>query len=194
MHSLIGVVLPFRYDGDKLDEALREILAPFSEDLITEDGEYNQNGKWDWWQLGGRWTGIWSDYNPAADPANQALCWLCQGTGLRNDRLGQQQREQDPTYTCNGCGYDNETPSGVMVKHATQWAERPDVDVIPIAALLAKDDIAMPTAIASPGSRWIEQETWNGTEFIEDVNWQKTAREFLQNHRDCYIAAVDIHS
>lgn len=47
---------------DNLDEQ----LAPFSENLEVEpykndDGEmttYNPNSKWDWYQVGGRWTGF----------------------------------------------------------------------------------------------------------------------------------------
>jgi len=30
-------------------------------------------------------------------------CQICEGTGIRNDELGKQQRAKDPSYTCNGC-------------------------------------------------------------------------------------------
>ncbi len=74
MHFLIGVILPFHYEGKKLDEAIGEILKPWderSEDEnitveMTEDGEtwrHNPNGQWDWWQLGGRWSTVWGSSN-----------------------------------------------------------------------------------------------------------------------------------
>jgi DnaJ-class molecular chaperone len=30
-------------------------------------------------------------------------CKICEGTGIRNDELGKQERAKDPSYTCNGC-------------------------------------------------------------------------------------------
>jgi len=30
-------------------------------------------------------------------------CHCCDGTGLRNDKLGREARKEDPNYTCNGC-------------------------------------------------------------------------------------------
>lgn len=56
MHYFIGVIIPFKYEGGKLEEAIGEILAPWDE----RDGG-NPDGQWDWWTLGGRWNGVWSD-------------------------------------------------------------------------------------------------------------------------------------
>lgn len=30
-------------------------------------------------------------------------CYCCDGTGIRNDKIGKEARIQDPNYTCNGC-------------------------------------------------------------------------------------------
>lgn len=69
MHYFIGVILPLRYDMPKLEEAIGEILKPWDEN--GPDGKYNPSGTWDWWQLGGRWTGVWADdYEPGKDPLN----------------------------------------------------------------------------------------------------------------------------
>lgn len=46
---------------------------------------YNTESKWDWWTVGGRWTGLFSDYDPTKDPANLEVCTLCCGTGDRDD-------------------------------------------------------------------------------------------------------------
>lgn len=49
---------------------------------------YNPNSKWDWWQVGGRWTGFFTEgdedpYDPALDPRNYEPCPICDQTGKR---------------------------------------------------------------------------------------------------------------
>lgn len=200
-HYLIGVILPIKYEGEKLSEAIEAILKPWDENedvvQVTEDGEtywHNPNGKWDWWQLGGRWTGVWSDYDPAKDPANHQTCWLCQGTGLRNDERGRAWRIENPDYTCNGCGYGDVIKPGVMLKHASQWVPQPELDIIAVPALLAKGDAQLPYAIAAAPDVWLEKSRWNGDAWVDCPDWTAVARAALENRRDCWIAAVDIHS
>lgn len=201
-HYLVGVILPFQYDGDKLNEAIAAILKPWDEnaelvEVTDEDGDtyrHNPDGKWDWWQLGGRWTGVWSDYDPAKDPANRETCWLCRGTGMRNDALGQQWRAEHPDYTCNGCGYGDDPTPGIMLKHAGSWVKRPDLDVIAIPKLLGTQSARLPYAIVAAPDVWLEKETWTGSNFAKCPDWSAVARAALELRRDCYIAAVDVHS
>lgn len=69
----------------------------------------NPNKKWDWWTVGGRFTGLFSpDYDPAKDSANQEVCFLCRGTGKRLDMV--------VDNGCNGC-----KGTGVREKWPTQW-------------------------------------------------------------------------
>lgn len=78
MHYLTIVVLP-PGPVDDVGKAVNTALAPFDEELeveeYEEDGEKywsNPAGLWDWWQIGGRWTGhLYPDYDPAQDPRNQ---------------------------------------------------------------------------------------------------------------------------
>lgn len=75
-------------------------------------GSYtNPNKKWDWWQVGGRYSGRFlNGYAPEDDPINQEPCYLCGATGTRKDR--------DPNGTeCNGC-----QGTGIKTKWPTQWA------------------------------------------------------------------------
>lgn len=193
MHSLIGVILPFKYDGDKLHEAIGTILSPWN-----ENDESVKDGQWDWWQLGGRWTGVWSDYNPLTDPANWEACWLCHGTGRRDDPIASRHRETvDPAYACNGCGYGQGPKPGIAVKYATQWVIRPDKDVIAVpalVALLAQPEPAQPSAIVAAPDHWVADQTWNGKDFDVDPDWAGTLDRTLTKYRDCWVTAVDIHS
>jgi hypothetical protein len=152
-HYLAYVLIPGEGDADQL---VAETLAPYSEHLTVEhrtygepdpDGTYdtyghNPRGVWDWFTIGGRWTGHLAQlvtgqpYDPSIDPANVERCDLCQGTGVRRDGLG-------PAGSCNGCLDPNAGPDawskpgrGFDTKWPTQWAPRPDLDVVPAAAAL----------------------------------------------------------
>lgn len=45
----------------------------------------NPNKKWDWWVIGGRYTGRMGTYDPEKDPHNYEPCIYCGGTGTRSD-------------------------------------------------------------------------------------------------------------
>jgi hypothetical protein len=55
---------------------------------------------------------------PEKDPANMETCWLCQGTGKRDDEVARQHRAVDPTYSCNGCD-----GKGHSVKWPSKWTD-----------------------------------------------------------------------
>lgn len=112
-------------------------LAPYDENAEiaerTEDGEtwkYNPRGIWDWWQVGGRWTGhlaelvVGQPYDPENDPENA-----------------------DPDGFGRG------------VKWPTRWAPRPDLDVVPalvVTAVLAEmPDRLLPFAIFTHDSEHV---------------------------------------
>lgn len=90
----------------------------------------NPQKKWDWWQVGGRYTGLLSPaYDPEKDPRNIETCAICGGTGMRDDALGKDHRAKDPSYTCNGCG-----GKGTRAKWPTKWVNF-EGDSIPRGAL-----------------------------------------------------------
>lgn len=77
----------------------------------------NPNKHWDWWVVGGRWTGLLAaGYDAEKDPANFETCFICHGGGLRTDELGRAARLKDPGYTCNGCG-----GTGKSLKHPAKF-------------------------------------------------------------------------
>ena len=77
----------------------------------------NKSAKWDWWQIGGRYTGMFKpQYDPGRDPENQETCSLCKGTGKRDDELGRDRRREDPSFSCNSCG-----GTGKSQKWPTEW-------------------------------------------------------------------------
>lgn len=95
-------------------------------------------GTWfDWYQIGGRWTGLFDGYDPEDDPANLAQCLLCWGTGVRSDDVGIEQKMPEREIIdaghkrfgqigwCNGCdgrGMAVEWPTGFKA-HDGDWIE-----------------------------------------------------------------------
>lgn len=72
-HALAIVILPpGNNDWDVIGEDLERILLPWREEYMDELGkwQYRKEGWWDWWQIGGRWTGVISGYDPDKDPEN----------------------------------------------------------------------------------------------------------------------------
>lgn len=87
----------------------------------------DEGGFWDWYQIGGRWTGTLDGYDPETDPANLEHCELCDGTGDRKDLTPPEWKEE--CGGCNGCH-----GKGKRVKWPTSWADHPG-DVAPIESL-----------------------------------------------------------
>ena len=100
-------------------------------------------GFWDWYQIGGRWTGALDGYKPDEDPRNVEQCEQCHGTGFREDEIGLDARCGNSTYTCNGCGtFDEESKRWKHGKHGpgkrtvwpTRFADHPG-DIAPIESV-----------------------------------------------------------
>lgn len=119
MHK--GVILLLKADD-------RESAKQQAEDFL----EGYQNDVWDWYVIGGRWTGKLSGYDPHEDSANVETCKICSGTGKRMDSLGIKAREENPDYTCNGC-----EGKGDCYKWPTEWVDH-DGDILPLGDCFEK--------------------------------------------------------
>lgn len=106
MHYSNLVIIEKPDDGD-IEAAVKEAMG------AHED----QGGFWDWYQIGGRWTGVLSGYDPEKDEANIEECWLCNGTGVRTDAVGVANGMPERQY-CNGCD-----GKGKKAKWPTSWAK-----------------------------------------------------------------------
>lgn len=202
MHYFAAVVVPPDTTIETAEQVVRPLLEPFNEELeieqYTEDGETywrNPQGKWDWWTVGGRWTGVWSDYDPTTDTANLEPCFICQGTGMRMDALAIEFRKTDPGYTCNGCD-----GKGRAVKHPPQW--RPFMaDVIPVAHYLDTPGIRVPFAVVIPDGGWHEKVTYTWdpekrdtrVEKVPEDEWPGVVTKLLVPCRNAKLVIVDYH-
>lgn len=147
----------------------------------------NDKGFWDWWQIGGRWSGIkFKNYDPRKDPRNHKKCDMCHGTGYRDSNI------------CNVCGYFNEatecidswevSPGIKVIWPGWNWA---DVNIKHVSAI--KDPVVCCTVIYGPLVKHIEEYKDEGlikTDFDGDLI--KFIKE--NNIKDGYFVTVDYHN
>jgi hypothetical protein len=187
MHYYALAIVPA--EGD-LDALLAETMGPYDENEHLEDHydekydetyQRNPRGLWDWYAVGGRWSGVLSGYEPSEDPKLTERCRLCHGTGLRDDDLGRHFRAQNPEYTCNGCAGSPGGP-GRMPLWPTQWP-RHGGDVISALEFTSRitewTDEQMPYAVFAHGSESVTtKQRWTGEGF-EQLHDDQGIRDVL---------------
>jgi len=151
--------------------------------------EYNPQSKWDWFQIGGRWTGHLSGYDPDTDPRNWEPCTMCGATGKRDDTLGRETREKDPTYTCNVC-------QGWKIARKFSNAPDPSGDWR-LCGSVDWTDKTIPYAIVDPDGEWHErgQMGWFGLSSNDKSRdeWGEQARAIFAKYPDHLAVVVDCH-
>ena len=144
--------------ANDLAKTIEDLMLPHRE-VYDEESEETR-GYWDWYQIGGRWTGHFDGYDPEQDPQNVETCPLCVGTGDRPDT-------NQPG--CNGCG-----GKGQRSKWPTDWAlHTGDLTTVRALQALKESDRPEPTfACVSPGGEWSEQ-GWGIEGSPERPEWGK---------------------
>lgn len=173
MHMMAAVVVGHE-DPDELERA----LAPYQENYDEEADALN--GFWDWWQIGGRYTGQWSGYDPSADPANTEPCPYCHATGTRTDMV--------LANGCNGCD-----GSGVHVKWPTSWVNHPG-DLLPVSMFLDGDYVFPWTVVTPEGAIHRDEIDPEPYADLRSPVWIEAVREALEHHRGRALVIVDYHS
>lgn len=165
---------------------------------------YNPFSKWDWWQIGGRWSGYFDpDYNPEEDESNFETCFVCGGTGMRSDALGQQRRESDPDFTCNGCG-SKPGPPGVTVKWPTHWVQHGNITTVAHWIELIEEgegdlsrESVIPYAMVTPDGIWHAKGEmgWFGMSHdeIDQDDWDSRVKEIAKAVPNTLAVIVDCH-
>lgn len=186
MHYMALVALPPDTEPGALDDALASMLAPYGESYEHDCPRDESNDWdapceacdrtwWDWWQVGGRWTGWLSGYEPGADPANWERCELCNGTGKRRDWLGAQAAHENPDYGCNGCSISlanpyEHNPAGPGRRVA--WSFRPHPgDILTVDQWRALTCDKRPFRIVTGEGVHSRTEVWNHPQFEANGGW-----------------------
>lgn len=175
-----SVVYPWQQPDLKGAHKYAYALVDGNGNLIRAVRRTNPNRKWDWWVVGGRWSGHFACTDPSKDMRNYETCVLCYGTGNRNDDAGRAWRESNPEYTCNGCD-----GKGMSLKHPTKWLRDPgdtrtkrEIDFESIRARAAEKAAALYDAVHSvvagrPIPDWEEARAAHGGDIEGARDWYR---------------------
>jgi hypothetical protein len=194
MSHFLTIVLLEPEHGDT-EDAVARLMEPYS-----ENGEwFREDSRWDWYQIGGRWTGWLDGYEPENDPQNLVTCDVCSGTGTRPDGLERFGQEWvDSVNGCNGC-----RGKGVHTAWPTEWAPHAgDVGLVE-QVVQAMEQRGLPIAVVTPDGEWHEQarmgwwgmpipdEEGNGEKPDED--WKAVILSLIDQWPDSLAVVVDAH-
>ena len=185
-HACDFVIVPG--DGDA-DDRVRAVLAPHRIDEDREDGPY---GLWDGWIVGGRCSGLFTGYDPYADPARRAICFVCNGTGWRGDDIGTPRRALDDAFRCNGC-----SGSGWRLRPTTEWPRHMGdvVDSLLLADLLPElADVEMPEHVVSARTGLVISRAGKHTSAEIRSAFGRTLVVGIAAGRAERVVVVDLHS
>lgn len=217
-NGMLQAMIQYRFPRTKKKRIQRkwakrpENWRPLEEiSVVVGDDRYMWNpiGFFDWFQIGGRWRGRHDPtYDPHEDYSLYELCDICRGTGFRRDALGVVTRDEDPSYTCNGCGkYNNETKRwehddhgpGLRMSWPTQWGMHP-IDVIALQDL-PEDFTCYRLIVVREGKVvqmfYKEHFYHDGKRFrLKDTDFDGNVQKQLRklNIRDGYLVTVDYHA
>jgi hypothetical protein len=164
-----------------LDAAVAAAMAPYDENNSSNE----KRGRWDWYQIGGRWTGAFDGYVPESDPKNSETCWICGGTGRRLPPPAAGPGD----VPCNGCG-----STGTAKKWPTAWKRHPgDVShAADVARGIEENKIHLPACLLD--EEWHEEETWGGKSFIRKPEDEWRAEVIGALRKSGCVVVVDFHS
>jgi hypothetical protein len=181
----IGGRRAFDTDGaGNVESQVAELMEPGNE-------ERGQDGWWDWYQIGGRFTGTFDGYDPEKDPENAERCDTCGGTGKRPGGLQQFGPEWVKQMNgCNGC-----KGTGQRTKWPTRFKTHSG-DIQPIHVVLgfiaaSKEGVPCYTMVSR--DKTIHRRVWDGHDFLETSDFEQQAMEMLQAHQG-RVVVVDYHS
>lgn len=172
MHYHCEVV--FRERPEDVENAVEKALSPFREQDGPDIG--HPGGWWDWWQIGGRWTGAHvPGYDAEKDPSKVETCDICYGTGTRvnvmpSPELGLVVSAPGERMKCNGCN-----GTGKRTSWPTRWVPL-EQDVMEAERL--PDDLSCYTLVLADTGEVLMTEVWRAVyddsgEFVSG-NFEKT--------------------
>lgn len=169
-------------DGQSVDD----LLAPYDENGTW----FAEGSRWDWWVVGGRFTGALTNYDPTTDPANWELCGYCDD-GITTRRIADMYPayEQYIGQTCIQC-------KGTSKVLSFQLAEY-EGDVVPVRDLDIDAMRWIPTAVVTPDGAWHEQGRPGWFGYVDspkaDEDWAAEVAALFAAHPDATATLVDCH-
>lgn len=176
MHYLVFVFLSDEpRDRQQVEVKVDEELA-----------DHGAGRHWDWYAIGGRWTGHLDGYDPTQDEANWEICNLCGGTGTRTLPVPGIADWRTAPGTCNGC---DQWKGGLPLGMRVRWGFAPhDGDCQPTSRI----GVHGPYAVVSPGWGWVSKELWTGLNLIPNPDFEAIYAKCRERYN--WVVVVDCHN
>lgn len=195
--SHFGVlVLTENVDSDDY-KGVESLLAAYD-----ENGEWFRKGsKWDWWVVGGRWTGYLDpSYDPYKDERNYSPCKFCEGTGVTTKAVADKYPGYGPNVgkPCIQCTTDWDGTAKPFPGRSLnlQLVGHESDDGLTVREVLERG-IEPAFAIVTPDGEWHEKGEmgWFGmtTDEKADEAWAQEWHDLLVLHQHCFATIVDCH-
>lgn len=176
MHYHAEVWIPQDGDIKEVEKQVSVAMSPYNEERVEEKDSVRTF--WDWYQIGGRWTGSKDKYNPEHDSNNIITCRFCHGTGKRTDMEGQ-----------NGCNVCHGT--GKELKWPTEWAIHHG-DIIHVSD--CPEELNCHTLLLAE-TEPIMIDKWNGLDIVKtDFDGNVKKELAYRGVSEGYLVTVDYHS
>lgn len=148
---------------------------------------YNQNRKWDWWRIGGRWDGTVT-YNRQSSQngfnVGKQHETVANNSALVSDLLSNQV-SQRPTLDPDLAKHDY-----FRVEHEEALAQYE-------ATPAELRDLYVPFALLTPAGEWVERGDMGWFAIVVDEkdrhSWHKSALAIYQKYSNCRIVILDCH-
>jgi len=180
-----------------VEEEVTRLLAPYDEN----DEWFREGSHWDWWVIGGRWTGhLDPSYDPYKDPLNYSPCEYCEGTGTTTAAVAKQYPayEKNIGKPCIQCAVDFDgAPKPFPGMQLNFMLRRQDSDrAQPVREILERG-IEPTLAVVTPDGAWTQgaQMGWWGmtSDEKEADAWKQEWHDLLVMHQDHVATIVDCH-
>jgi hypothetical protein len=195
MTHFAGLVLT---NGSDIDE----MLAPYQ-----ENDEWGADGtRYDWYAVGGRFTGLLDRYDPTTDERNYSPCEYCEATGVTTQAVADkypayQKGVGKPCIQCavSSSGKPKPRPGMRLNFHNADH----DGDVMPARNIDIEQLRYIPSVIITPDAAWHERARFGmfGVELKQEDGslpqgqdeWAVEFCRILDDNRDCVAVLVDFH-
>lgn len=181
MHYHLEIIMP---PTDNVEAAVEKILAPFD-----ENGEERRHTFWDWWQIGGRYSGEHAKARVGQEKIDAFWEWAkAQRITVSGVTMGKQTIQpasQIPMIDAKWREITGESGPCWLFDHAENAMSE---DICPVGAAEAvechhviiaspnyKDDLAAETMLC--------KQIWNGCT-IQETDWDGTVRSALSVHAE----------
>ncbi len=166
--------------------------------------KYNPKSKWDWYEIGGRWTGSFDNYDPLSDKTNYSKCEHCQGTGTRKDMTSSERKmhlnpEKGFLFPIIGEGCNACQGTGMSLNFS--WTNQGESDIKPVKFVLDyMNKFGPPVAMLLSDGTWMEigGQHWFG--IVENTDnkksqsdWDLKVKMALSANLDKWVVLVDCH-